>query len=422
MCLLEKGAEIDARDSWGATPLAWSVACDRNNTVELLLAHGATIDLADHLGRTPLLWAAYGGYGCLVELLLSRGADPNMRDNRGFNALDYAVSGGRLNVAKLLLSHGADVNSRSNDGGTALHTAAFRGHLDVVEWLTENGAEVDATNSQRQTPLFWAATGNGGLAPEMPPRIHFGQTEEAEAGKEEASRRNDKAGVVRCLLARGADVNASDELGRSPLGCAAHVGDVEITKLLLAGGAKVNTKYKDGWTALCFAAAHGYSGVVKVLLDRGADTGIKVKEIYTPLNYAVLNGHREAAELLIAADSQTSTIARTRCPGCGSNNQILIGAPLFVSDRQTRKILRCTVCGAIWAKRRIEWQGSIGGVLYTLVAAFLGFEAFHDRHGSALGRTLLVVVWILLGIQKFSECSERSRIWVQGTPESSAPN
>lgn len=420
MYLLENGAEVDARDRWSRTPQDWAAACGRQNTVELLLAHGAAIGLADNRGTTPLQWAAYGGFSGVVELLLSRGANANAKDNRGYDALYSAASGGRLRVAKLLLNHGADVNSRSSDGGTALHTAAFNGHLEVVEWLTENGAVVDAMNSRHETPLFWAVAGNGGSVAENPWKTNVGETGGAETGEEEASKRNDKEGVVKCLLARGADVNASDELGRAPLGCAAYVGDVEITKLLLAGGAMVNAEYKDGWTALCVAAAHGYSGVVKMLLDRGADTSIKVKEIYTPLNYAVLNGHRESAELLIAAGPQNRTISRARCPGCGSDNQILIGAPLFVSGSQKRKILRCTVCGAIWAKRKIEWHGSIRGMLYILVAVFLGFEAFHDRHGSALGRIVLVVVSILLGIQKFSECSERSRIWVKGASEGAA--
>jgi ankyrin repeat protein len=289
-----------------------------------------------------------------------------------------------------------------------------------VEWLTENGAEADATNLRRETPLFWAAAGTDGSVTKRPARKNLGQAEDAQAEKEEASTREGKTGVVKFLLTRGANVNASDEEGRAPLACAAYAGDVEITKLLVARGAKVNTKNKDGWTALCVAANSGYAGVVKLLLDRGADAGIKVKDIYTPLNYAVLNGHREAAELLLAAGSQNRMIEGAQCPGCGSNKQVLISAPLFMSDRQKRKILRCGVCGMIWSKREVEWRGSLQAVFATLVAAFFCIEMFRDRHGVTFLRIALVASWILIVIKEFSKSSKPSRIWVQGAPQGAA--
>jgi len=412
--LLENGAEVDARDRWGRTPLAWAVGWGRENAAELLLAHEATIDFADDQGVTSLHWAAYYGNVGLVELLLSHGANVNAKDNRGFNPFYCAASGGHLDVAELLRNHGADVHFRSNDGWTALHAAAFRGHLEVVEWLLENGAEVNATNSRCQTPLFWAASGNVGSTVEMFPKSNAGETENAEAGKEKASTRDGKLAVVRCLLARGADVNASDESGVTPLYCAAYAGALEVTTLLLAGDAKVNARNKEGWTALCIAAKQGHGEVVKLFLDRGADASIRVKEIYTPLNYAVLNGHKEAAELLLPVISRNDAIARARCPGCGSKQEILIGIPLFVSDRQSRRILRCIACGAIWSKRKVEWRGSLYGTFIALIVAFYCFEASRDRHGFAYFRIAIVALWIWIGIKEFSKYSKTSRIWVHG--------
>jgi ankyrin repeat protein len=413
MYLLENGAEVDAQDRRGHTPLAWAAARGHKNIVEVLLAHKATIDLADNLGVSPFHWAACCGHENLVELFLLRGVDANTKDNGGFTALYYAAVGGHLDVAKLLLSQGADVNSRSNDGWMALHAIAFRGQLEVVEWLTEYGAEVNATNLRLETPLFWAATGNGVSAAEKPPKTNVGETKKVEAGKEEASKCNNKAGVVKCLLERGADVNASDELGRTPLYCAANANDLEVTKLLLAEDAMVNVRDKEGWTALCVAANNGYAEVVKLLLDWGADAGIKVKDIYTPFNYAVLNGHKEVAELLLPAIPRNGAIVRARCPGCGSNKQVLISTPLFVSDRQRRKIFRCTACGAIWSKRKIELRGSLYSFFIAVIVAFYGFEVFRDRHGIAFLRIAIIALWIWIGIKEFSKYSKPSRIWVQ---------
>jgi Zn finger protein HypA/HybF involved in hydrogenase expression len=181
----------------------------------------------------------------------------------------------------------------------------------------------------------------------------------------------------------------------------------------------VNAKTKDGWTALCVAAKRGHSEVVKLLLDRGADTAIKVKDIYTPFNCAVRNGRKEAAELLLPEAPQNGKTVRIRCPGCGSKQQFLINAPLFVADKETRKIFRCTVYGAIWSKRKFELRGSGPGWYYLLLAGFYVIYAFHGPHGISILRIVLAACWMAIGIRHFSKSSRRARTWIQGTPQSS---
>lgn len=415
--LLENGAEVDARDRWGRTPLAWAAGFGRMNTVELLLAHEAAIDLADDWGVTALHWAAFCGHADLVQMLIERGANAHAKDNRGFNVLYCAAAGGQVDVAKLLLSRSLDVNTKSNEGWTALHSAAFRGHLEMVEWLLANGAEVNATNLQGQTPLFWAAVGSVESTGEMPWMAAARETAKDETGNEDLSRHGNKSGTVKCLLARGADANASDECGKTPLHGAVHVNDPDVTRLLLDAGARVDAKDNEGWTALCVAAKHGFAGLVKLLLDRGADPHVKLVKTYTPFNYAVLEGHRDAAELLLAAEPQTKLVGGPRCPGCGTRQQILMTAP-FVSDQQERRILRCTTCGAIWSKRKIACRASIQGAIALFAAAFYAFEVFREHHGIVILRIALVVLWTLMGIESFTKKSEQARIWVRGTSQS----
>jgi len=406
----------------GATLLHGATFFNQSAIANYLLEHGAVVDAGDRRGCTALAWAASKGHKDMAELLLSRGANAKTKDQGGFDPLYYAATGGHSDIAKLLQSQGANIISRSNDGWTALHTAAYRGHLETVQWLVENGAELDSANSWGQTPLFWAVAGDDGSAAAMPPRTNGDKSDEIEVRKATASTASKKAEVAKFLLANGANINASDELGETPLYCAAYAGDLESTRLLLAENAMMNEKTKDGWTALCVAAKRGHSEVVKLLLDRGADPNIKVKEIYTPFNYAVQNGRKEAAELLFPEASQDGKTVKARCTGCGSKKQLLINAPLFVADKETREIFRCTGCGAIWSKRKIELRGSLPGWFSLLLATLYGIEALHDRHGMAIERIALAACWTAIGISHFMKSSKKARTWIKGAPQLAATN
>jgi len=104
---------------------------------------------------------------------------------------------------------------------------------------------------------------------------------------------------VKNLLIRGANVNAKDKDGRTPLHHAATIGHVEIARFLLERGANVNAKDKDGRTPLHHAATIGHVEIARFLLERGANVNAKGKNGNTPLHYAVRNGHVEVVNLLL---------------------------------------------------------------------------------------------------------------------------
>ena len=91
----------------------------------------------------------------------------------------------------------------------------------------------------------------------------------------EAVHRGDAA-RVRALVAEGADVNATDERGWTPLACAVHNAEVDrgypdVVQALIDAGANVEARIGYGIRPLMLAAGYGEAAVVKILLDAGAD-------------------------------------------------------------------------------------------------------------------------------------------------------
>ena len=97
------------------------------------------------------------------------------------------------------------------------------------------------------------------------------------------------------LLAAGADVNAKDKDGTTPLMLAK---TAEQTKLLIDAGADVNAMRNDGKTALRFAVGWNNIEQTKLLIAAGADVNAKDSEGKTALMYAEANKKQELIELL----------------------------------------------------------------------------------------------------------------------------
>ena len=90
--LIELGAEIDARDNLGRTPLSLATISGYEAVARLLIELGAEVNFKDHIGGTPLLYAAYGGMEAVVRLLFEQNdIDIESKDLFGRTAFDHAV-------------------------------------------------------------------------------------------------------------------------------------------------------------------------------------------------------------------------------------------------------------------------------------------------------------------------------------------
>ena len=148
---------VHARTIYKSTPLHWASSIGDNSNdgsvARFLLEHGADINAQNRQGLTPLHWASNSGTPEVVRVLLEHGADVEVKDDTGRTALHWTSSSGRLEVVRLLLEHGADVVVKDNSGKTALHWASKRGKLEIVHLLLEQGADVEVKNNDGKTAL-----------------------------------------------------------------------------------------------------------------------------------------------------------------------------------------------------------------------------------------------------------------------------
>lgn len=175
---------------------------------------------------------------------LSQGADANAADRRGATLLMHSAAFGSADAMKLLLDAGADVNAANSFGATALVWAASE--EPKVRMLVEHGAKVNVRTRLGRTPLMVAAACDG------------------------------CSGIVRYLLAKGADVKVRDESGAGALQLAALAGDEESVNLLLNAGADAKAADRDGNTPLFTALEKCSAGAARALIARGADVNAKL--------------------------------------------------------------------------------------------------------------------------------------------------
>ena len=242
-----------------------------------------------NLGLTPLHSAQTAD---VVEIWIDHGFDINQKNTnsnlvKGTTPLHEARAS---DIAQTLIQHGANVDSRTEDGLTPLHTARSVG---VAQVLLDNGADLDATDNQGRSPLHTLSSWEVSY-------FHQG----------------DVLALARFLLNQGLDVNSRDYEGRTPLHLAMEITkedclsapyrakgyegitipmwgepciyNTDLAEFLIANGADVNAQDKHGHTPLFYASHRsGNTPGAARLINAGADVNIRDNRDNTPLLWAV---------------------------------------------------------------------------------------------------------------------------------------
>lgn len=154
--LIENGAKIDAQvQETDFQPLHYATSHKRLEITEYLISQGADIEARNHVGNTPLIATAQFSWNKdlkMIKLLVKNGAKIKAVNNTGCQALCYAVEQENFPLIKFLLNKGADINFKAPNGATPLVYAILSVNSDIVEFMLENGG--DPTINYKGADLF----------------------------------------------------------------------------------------------------------------------------------------------------------------------------------------------------------------------------------------------------------------------------
>jgi len=264
---LEAGADVNAKfGSNGRNPLMVAVDRGHKEVVELLIRAGANVDGVSESGLTPVVLASINGHLDVLLALLRAGASPH-------KSVDFEQRASRLKTAearnqyeleRALVNAGLEVEGATAKGSTPLMLAALLRHPHIVETLLRFGALVNITDQFGNSPLSY---------------IFFYDL----PGRNETP--NAAALITGMLIKAGANVNAINQDGFTPLMEAMFAGEYEAMKVLIEAGADLDVAdFSRGETALWIAAFAGDLKAVRILVKAGADVSVASKNGRTPLS------------------------------------------------------------------------------------------------------------------------------------------
>ena len=330
LLLLDAGAYVNEKARDDLTPLHLAAQTNVNTEViHTLLGNGARVDAYAKDNLTPLHYAAaLSNNPAVVHALIGAGADIESGGRMGLTPLQYAAANNRNPaVIQALLDAGADVEAKSSFGPPPLMLAEIENNEEAIRLLS---CPVGVTQTALFDTEFWRAAD----AAQVEEKLRCG----ADANAQEeyagltllhiAAQYAKDPGAIQALLNAGANIDARNAYGESPLHFAALSGSSETTGVLLAAGAGVEPKDNRGRTPLHFATGgelnrsgiandpvipivHQYGNLfaIRALVAAGANVDTVDEKWRTPLRYAVeLRVRPEVVQALLDAGADVNAI------------------------------------------------------------------------------------------------------------------
>lgn len=292
--LLDMGADANARNFMGCTPLSFAMKKDKRETFDVLLAAGADVHVRDRNGASLLHSAAAANAVGPAQDLVQRGVRWDVQDNEGRSVLHAAAVAGADDFCRFAIGLGLPMMAVDGRGMMPLHLAARNAFTSTCELFVHHGVPVDQHNAHGETALVTTA---------------------------KLLRRN----ALRKLLDLGANPDSKDRHGYDALElCLLTKHEikkkVEYCLILIAGGASTKK-------AMCFhknmapelnaafrrplqdCASRGMVRECLALMERGWDPDKNYKGRQNAFDAAIANDHDAVVEAMRAALARRAATA-----------------------------------------------------------------------------------------------------------------
>ncbi|MEM9541183.1 MAG: ankyrin repeat domain-containing protein [Cyanobacteria bacterium P01_E01_bin.42] len=296
--LLDKGADCNL-PFYGEVypPLFIAIAKGNLEIVKKLIKVGANVNPIRDESIYALEYAASEGYKDIFDFLypltdselhpealeaLPKGMQMRQIEDEAdplVCQLTSAIIKRNIDTVRKLLTVGVNVNEFDDIGTTALNCAVIERSVELVQLILESGGDPNLGNADD----------------EVTPLMNLGRI----GGWDEAT-----VTICSLLLKAGANVNAGDEEGWTPLMFAVNsparmeitrIGRLQGVRQLLEAGAEVNTQNTERMTAIMLAAQFGNVQIIRILIEAKAEINLKDREGKTALDYACEQFHKKYA-------------------------------------------------------------------------------------------------------------------------------
>jgi ankyrin repeat protein len=337
--LIDNKVNVNSRDSdkkW--TPLHYAANFGTFESAKLLINNGASVNAKDSFGQTPLFLAIKQHQRECINLLIENRGDVKAKDKNNQTLLhilglssSYSEKE-RNEMLSLLINCKADVNAIDKHGSSPLHNLALKAQPICLKLLMEKGADVKAANKKGETPLHLVSRAILGSTEEREQCIRY----LIEAGADVNA--YDKAGVciihnlvfktqascLQLLIENGADVTAKSKWGETPLHligrttCCSKEDMTKCIEYLIEAGADVNAKDMLGCSPIYNSIFFGQPGCLKILIEKGADVNAKMAFGVTYLHLFgwMSGGSKEEREKCIEYLIEAGADVNARCLLC----------------------------------------------------------------------------------------------------------
>ncbi|MCL2007872.1 MAG: ankyrin repeat domain-containing protein [Treponema sp.] len=305
--LINHGAVLMARDTLGNSALHAAVRWNSPLSVEELIDLGVDIDNHALNGKTPLHDSIRMGMLGIYRILIRRGANIEVRDMDGNTPFVEAVLAGFPEVMIELYNLGTDPNIRNFRGDTPLHITAAMNRTELTTLLLGWGASIHARNAQGRTPL------QNALQYSLPQvrtfltmdRI-FSSDDDGSSVLHIAVLEQVPVTTISMILSLGARISPVDAAGRTPLRLAIDSDQWDTANFLANSGADVFITARDGNTPADIALRKGDAAI------RSLFTGTAISSRDTTgntiLHYAARHGDPSSIQLLLSLGAQRNVV------------------------------------------------------------------------------------------------------------------